>query len=69
MFLGAFADEIEIFALAMRANARRSFAVIAVMAEEFVISAMKCQRDVAIFAFHRLAARAAQHELRKAAAV
>ena len=53
----------------MRANFGRAFAVVAVMAEKFVIAAMKGERDVAIRAFERLAAGAAQYELRKAAAI
>ena len=66
---GTLADKIEVFAFAFWTNFRRFFAVIAVMTDQLVITAMKCKRDVAVFAFHRLAARAAKHKLRKTAPI
>ena len=66
---GAFANEIEKFAFAFRACFGRFLAMIAVMTEKFVVAAMKCERDVAIWTFESFAAGSAENELRKAASI
>src|SRR3954462_10359600 len=67
--LGALTDEVQVLALAVRAQPRRVLTIVAIVTDELVYTPMECQCDVAVFAFDSFAARPAENELRKTAAV
>ncbi len=67
--LGALADEVHEGALAGGARVGRALAQVAVVADEAALAAVEGERDVAVRAVDALAARAAEHEARIAAAV
>ncbi len=67
--LRSLALKIKKMALAIGARVRDFFAMVAVMADQPRFAFVKGQRDVAVAAADRLAARAAEDELRKAAPV
>src|SRR6185369_2600127 len=62
--LRAFADVVNVFLSARRANARHGFAMIAVVTDDHALAAMVSERDVAVRTLNGLAARATQDEAR-----
>src|SRR6185369_12200661 len=67
--LRAFADVVNVFLSARRANARHGFAMIAVVTDDHALAAMVSERDVAVRTLNGLAARATKYKTRVPAAV